>query len=282
MPVSPVAVLAVLLASALAACLSALAALWARRRGAAPWWGPMAVGLAYALGHAGVATPSIPPGDVTDRIPALALAGAVVAVILAGGRGGLRARLAGYLGLAALASLSMLGPVLGAGDLSREAVAWLAATAAAAMLAALNLGLLDAPPRRSEIWAALTAYALGTGVVLVLANSAVLLQLGGVLALVLAASLAGSRGLPVGGGIPAATAVLIALIVEGYVYAFLPSTAALVLAAAPTLLWLTRLGPIARLGPTARAAVASGLVLLPVAVAAGLVLASKSSDGYGY
>jgi len=285
MPVSTTAGFALILASALAAGLSSLAARSARRRGpdaAAPWWGALVVGLAYALGHAGVATPSIPPADVTDRVPLVALAGAVVAAFGSGRRVGFPARAAGSLGLATLACVALLGPVLGAGDLPRETVAWLASTAVVTLLAALNVALLDAPARRSELWAALTALAVGAGVVLVLANSAVLFQLGGVLALMLAASLLGSWGLPVGGGGPVAAAVLTALVVEGFVYAFLPAPAALLLAASPAVLWLTRLGPVARLGPTARAAVGAGLVLIPVAVAAGLVLASKASDGSGY
>jgi hypothetical protein len=285
MPVSTTAVIAVILASALAAGLSALAARSARRRGpdaAAPWWGALAVGLAYALGHAGVATPSIPPADVTDRVPGVALAGAVVAAVLAGRRGGLRAGAAGYLGLAALACVVMLGPVLGAGGVPRETVVRLAATAAASLLAALNVALLDAPARRSELWAALTVLAVGAGAVLLLANSAVLFQLGGVLAVVLAASVLGSWGLPVGGGVPVAAAVLTALVVEGFFYAFLPAPSAMLLAASPAVLWLTRLGPLARLGPKARAAVAAVLTVVPVAVAVGLVLASKSSEGYGY
>jgi hypothetical protein len=174
----------------------------------------------------------------------------------------------------------MLGPVLGAGDFPRETVVWLATTAVASLLAALNVALLDAPSRRFEVWAALTVFALGAGVVLVLANSAVLFLLAGVLAVVLAASLFGSWGLPVGGGIPVAASVLTALVVEGFVYAFLPATSALMLAASPAVLWLTRLGPLARLGPNARAAVAAGMAFLAVAVAVGLFLASRTSDGY--
>jgi hypothetical protein len=222
---------------------------------------------------------------VTDRIPLIALAGAVVAALCSGRRVGFLARAAGSLGLAILAYVVMLGPVLGAGEGNfppPETLAWLAMTAVVTLLAVLNVSLLDSPARRSELWAALTTFAVGAGVVLVLANSAVLFQLGGVLAVVLAASLLGSWGLPVGGGVPVAVAVLMALVVEGFVYAFLPTPSALLLAASPAVLWLTRLGPIARLGPKARAAVAAGLILLPVAVAAGLVLASKASDSYGY
>jgi hypothetical protein len=281
MPVSPTAVVAVLLAMALAAGLSALAARALRREGFAPWWGALAVGLAYALGHAGVATPAFPPADVTDRVPIVALVGAVVAAALAGRRDVLWARVVGYLGLAVLAYVVMLGPVLGAEEFLRETIIQLSVIAVGVLLATLNVALLDAPSRRPELWSSLTVLAFGTGVVLVLANSAVLFQLGGILAVVLAASLLGAWGLPVGGGIPVAVAVLTALVVEGAVYAFLPATGALVLAGAPAVLWLTRLGPIARLGSKGRAAVAAGLILIPLAVAVILVLSSKSSDGYG-
>lgn len=284
MPVSTNAMIAVCLAMALAAGLSALAARSARRRGtiaASPWWEALTVGLAYTLGHTGVATPSIPPSDVTDRILGIALAGAAVAAVLAGERGGLRVRVAGYLGLAALTWIVMLGPVLGSGDLPRETIGWLTATAIVSLLAALNVAVLDASARRSELWVTLTVFAAGAGVVLVLANSVILFLLGGVLAVVLAASLLASGGRPTGGGVPVATAVLTALVVEGYVYAFLPTAAALLLAASPATLWLIRLSPLNRLGPKSRAAVAAGLVLVPVAIAIGLVMVSKSFDDYG-
>jgi hypothetical protein len=283
MPVSMTAIFALIFAAALSGGLSALAALWSRRDGKAPpHWGGAAVGLAYALGHAGVATPSFPPSDVTDRIPIIALLGGAVAVILAGNRGGLRGRIAGYLGLAASAWIVMLGPLLGAEEIPRETWAWLAGTAITSSFAALNVALLDAPARRPELWAALTGLALGTGVVLVLANSAILFQLGGVLTLALAASLLGAWGMPVGGGIAVGVAVLTALIVEGFVYAFLPGSAALALAFAPAALWLTRLGVLSRLGPKTRGSIAMCLIIVPVAVAIGLVIASKSADGYGY
>jgi hypothetical protein len=283
MPVPVTAILALIFAAALSAGLSALAARSSRRSGmAAPWWGAPAVGLAYALGHAGVATPSIPPADVTDRIPVIAILGVVVAVILAGNRGGGWARMTGYPGLAVLAWIVMLGPVLGAEEIPRETMIWLAGTAIASLLAALNVALLDAPAHRSELWASLTMFALGAGVVLVLANSAILFQLGGVLTLALAASLLGAWGMPIGGGVPVGVVVLTALIVEGFVYAFLPASAALTLAFAPAVLWLTRIGALARLGSKARGSIAVGLILVPVAVAIGLVIASKSSDSYGY
>jgi hypothetical protein len=283
MPIPMTAVFALILAAAVSAGLSALAARSLGRDGKlASWWGALAVGLAYALGQVGVAPPSFPPADVTDRIPFIALLGAVVAAILAGDRGGTWGRIVGYLGLASLSWLVMLGPVLGREEIPRETKAWLVGTALAGLLAALNVALLDAPARRPELWAALTMFALGSGIALVLANSAVLFQLGGVLTLALAASLLGAWGRPVGGGIAVGVAVLTALVAEGFVYAFLPASAGIVLALAPAILWTTRLGALSRLGPKARASIAAGLILIPVAVAIGLVMASISADGDGY
>jgi len=283
MPVSPTAVLAMILATAFSLGLSALGARSRRRLGVdapSPWWGALAVGLGYAIGHAGVAPPAIPPADVTDRIPIIALVGAGVAALLAGGRGGVWGRAIAYVGIATPAYVVMLGPVLGSGDLPGETVTWLLGSAVVSMLAALNVAFLDTPGRRSETWVGLAAFALGAGVVLILANSAVLFQLGGVLAVALIASIVGAWGRPVGGGVPVALAVLSALIVEGFVYAFLPAPSAAILAASPLALWLTRLRPIARLGPRTRAAIAAVLILIPVAVAAALVVASKSDEGY--
>ncbi len=285
MPVSATAVLAMILATAFSAGLSALG-VWSRRRlgvdAPSPWWGALAVGLGYLIGHAGVATPAIPPADVTDRIPLIALVGSGVAALLAGGRRDVWIRVLAYTGLATLTYVVMLGPVLGSGDFPGETVTWLVGSAVVSVLAALNVGFLDAPGRRSETWVGLAAFAFGAGVVLVLSNSAVLFQLGGVLAVALVASIVGAWGRPVGGGVPVALGVLTALIVEGFVYAFLPAPSAAILAASPLVLWLTRLRPIARLGPRTRAAIAAVLILIPVAVAAALVLASKSDEGYGY
>ena len=77
-----------------------------------------------------------------------------------------------------------------------------------------------------------------------------------------AAGLVGTAGRR---GIVVASTVLSMLVIEGFVYAFLPTPKRPVLAASPSMLWLTRLSPVARLGPKTRAAVASGLILIPVA-----------------
>ncbi len=281
MPISVPALLVVLLALALSAGLSALAARSSRRRsdpGDGPWWGALAVGLGYVVAHCAVATPSFPPFDVTDRIPFLALAAAVVAAFLAGGRGVLWARIVGSLGLAVLVSLVMLGPVLGAGEYSEETIFQLSAIAGVSCLAMLNVGLLDTPSRRLELWVGLTVVTAGAGVALILSNSAILFFLAGCLVLVSVASLLGGWGMPVGGGTTVGASVLTALLIEGSVYAFLPAIPSLLLASAPLLLWITRIGPIARQGTMPRAVIAASLVLIPVAIAIFLVYSSASSD----
>jgi hypothetical protein len=151
-----------------------------------------------------------------------------------------------------------------------------------ALAAMTNVGLLDAAPRRLELWVGLMVLAGGSGLVLVLAHSMVLMKLGGALAVILAASLLGAWGRPIGGGIPVASAVLTALIVEGFVYASLTAKPALILAASPALLWLFRLGPISRLGPKTRASMAVGLMLIPVVIAIVLAVMSMPSDDSGY
>ena len=281
MPFSTLAIASVFLAAALAAGLSWIAARRTGPESAGPWWGALAVGLAYVIGHLGVATPSLRFADVTDRIPLLALAGAAVAVTLNGKRGVLWARLLGYLGLAALAYFVMLGPVLGPEDFPSDKHITPSVIAVVLILATINVALLDAPSRRSELWTALTALSLGSGVVLVLAYNAVLFQLGGVVAVCLAASILVAWGRPIGGGIAVAWTVLTALVVEGAVYAYLPPLGAGLLAAAPAGLWLLRVPALAGLGPRVRSALAVGLVLIPVAAAIGLTLASRSPDGYG-
>jgi hypothetical protein len=285
LPITPLAMGLIFLAMVLAAGLSFLAARSSRRQGlvdSGPWWGALAVASGYVVAHVGVATPSFPPLDVHDRTPYLVIAAALVGAAIAGGRGVLWARVLGYLGLAILSYFVILGPVLGAGEYSEETIFKLATVAGVSLLAMLNVGLLDAPGRRLELWVALGLLAAGVGVTLRFSNFAVGLFLAGSLALVLLASIVASRGLPVGGGIPVAATVLTALIAEGSVYAFVLAAPGLILAGSPLILWLMRIGPLARLGPKTRVAIASGLILIPIGVAIGLAYAWRALEESGY
>jgi hypothetical protein len=284
MPISTTALIVVMIAFALSAVVSAFAARSSHHRelsNAGPWWGAIGVGLAYALGHSAIAPPAYPPSDVTDRLPILALAAALVAAALAGGRDVLWARVLGLAGLAGLVILVMLGPVLGAGEYSEETVIQLASISGACLLAMVNLALLDRPSSRLELSIGLVVLALGAAIVLILSNSLVLCLLGGTLAAVLAFSLVGGWGRPVGGGVPVAATILSALLVEGSVYAFLPATPAILLAGSPGLLWLLRWGPCSRLGPKARAGLAVALIAIPVGIAIVLTFFSRVEDASG-
>jgi hypothetical protein len=285
MPISPLGLSLVVLGIVLSAGLSALAARSSRRQKLAdwgPWWGALAVGLGYVVAHLGVATPSFPPLDVHDRTPYLAVASAMVGAALAGSRGVLWARALGYLGLAILTYFVIVGPVLGAGEYSEETITKLATVAGVSLLAMLDVGLLDAPGRRLELWVALGFVAAGAGLILVLSNFAVGLFLAGSLALVLLASIVAGWGRPVGGGVPVAATVVTALVAEGSVYAFVLATPGLILAGSPLILWLTRIGPVARLGPRTRVVLASVLILIPVGVAVGLAYAWRALEESGY
>jgi hypothetical protein len=153
----------------------------------------------------------------------------------------------------------MLGPILSRPDGLTDAAPWLAASALVAVLSSLHLARLSVALDPPEMTPALSILTLGVAFALLqLGHSAVLF----LLALVLSASLAGAGG----SAWPTALAVLSALILEGVVYASLPASTAVGLAASPAVLWLLRLRPLARLSPRARALLAATLMALSASV----------------
>jgi hypothetical protein len=280
--VSPIvtAILAVAAAAAVAAVVIGLGRLAGARREAGrgrPWWAASAVGLAYLAGHFVAARPAVPPADVTDRIPWLALAATALALAESAGRW---MRATGWTLLAALAVGLVLGPVIGAGDFSREVVVWLAASIAVAVLSWADLAVLSARPDRSDLLRALLITCGGAAAALPLSGFGMGGPLSAALAAALAAAWLAARGEVPAGYAPVAATVLTALVLEGFVYAVLPAASAVLLAAAPAATWLTRLGPVRRLGPWASAAVGGAAVLVPVAVAVGLAAAAVESSPF--
>ncbi len=239
--------------------VSGLSARSARRRGFASWWGAPGAALGYVLGHAIVAMPAFPPGEVTSRIPYLALVSAIVSA----GQGGWPGRFIRALALASLVYLVMLSPILSRGEHSNQAIIKLSGTALAALLAAGNLAWLDEPGRRIELHWALIVLSFGAGFVFLLARSVVLAQL----SLVLTASLVGARRSPSGGVALVALTVFSALVLESVFYAFLSGPGAILLAGSPALVWATRLKYLDRLGVRGRSILTSILVGLAVMVA---------------
>jgi len=238
------------------------------------WWGAAAVGLAYVAGHAAVARPAVPPVEVTDRLPWVALAAAALAVYEAARPSAAVGRGVGRCLLGALTLGLMLGPVHNPG------VVWFGATVAVALASWVNLGALAAGPQGSDVFRGLLITAGGAGVVLLLSGSAVLGILGLALTAALAGGWLGARGVPPEGSLPTAAVVLGALVLEGYVYASLPASGALLLAAAPAGTWVGRLGPARRLGPWASATLGAACVLVPVGIAVGLAVAASLDDPY--
>lgn len=217
-------------------------------------WGAVGVALGYGVGHAGVAGLGSPWGEVTGRVVYVALASAAAGIV----RGRMGWRMAAYAGLAGVVCGLMLTPVAG------RAGWWLVGTALVLVLAGVNVAALEG---RGDLKVAMAALSVGSAVVLLLARSVVLCEL----AILLGAVLGVSRG----HGAVVGFGVLGALVVEGFVYAFLPAESALLLAAALGVLWVTEVGPLARMSLTWRAALAAGLVLMVVGAAAGVVVVMR-------
>lgn len=258
------AVLAWIVAAAVSSVVSEAAARSGRRRGSPPWWSALSVGLGYAIGHACVNMPAFPPGEVTSRIPYLALIGAVVAA----GQGGFAGRLIRAVGLVSLVYLVMLSPILGRGGHSRAAVGGFVGTALAALMAAGNVAMLDESGRRKELSMALIVLSIGAGILFLMARSAVLFEL----SMVLAASMIGGWRPLTRGRVEVALTVLSALVLESFYYASLPSQGAVLLAGAPAVLWGMQIGPLRRLGETGSTTVAAVLMILAVVAAVVVVL----------
>jgi hypothetical protein len=247
--------LALILSGAVSGAISILSA---RRRGSSPWWGALAAGVAYALGHAAVAMPPFPPGEITARIPYLALAASLLSAISMPGQGGLTHRLLTPLGLVSLAYVVMLSPILPRGESSNEFLIRLVSAALVTLLAASNLAWLDHPGRRVELRVALVLLSFGSALVFLMARSILLFQL----SLVLSASLLGACLSPSAGLVPVALTVLSALVLESFFYASLSAWKALALAASPSVVWITRLAPVAHLSTKSRIFISAMLLIL--------------------
>ncbi len=204
-------------------------------------WGTSAVGLAYLAGHAGVAGLIFPAGEVTDRIPWIAILAMFLAVTEAVRDLGTVARFVGRSILFEFALGVVLGPLVSTGPVERELAVKLALATALAIVAWINLELLGA---RGDVRNALLITAGGASVVLLSSGSVVLGLLGASLTAALAggelagAVRKGDRAFV--GGVAGAAAILVALVLEGHIYASLPGSSALLLAAGPAAAWVPR------------------------------------------
>jgi hypothetical protein len=155
----------------------------------------------------------------------------------------------------------------------------LAALAGIVIASWANLEIGDRRAGRAALLGPFFLVALGAAGVLLLSGSVVL----GRLALALAASGAGAVGVllgtgarsPLQGMTPVVATVLTALVVVGHVYASVPGTCAVLLAAAPVGVWAGRIGPARRLAPWQAMLLDTSASLIPVAFALGLAWAAS-------
>ena len=138
---------------------------------------------------------------------------------------------------------------------------------------------------------------LGSSVVLVLSGSALLGQLAGILASALGASLITAwwqpkliprldrdvRFAPLAGeGVTVVAVLLVGLWLNGYFYAEVPATSALLLGTAPAAAWIRWLAPVQRLEGWRATFVSVVTVLVPVVLAVALALRASPPIEYDY
>jgi hypothetical protein len=275
----------VLLAPALAAAVAASLVGWLGRRLGVAWGGAAAVALALGAGelaaHLANARPAFPPIDVTDRIPWL-----VLTALLLGLCESIRpapgwARWENRLLLVLLTLGLLLGPVLGPDWPTRSDLLRQGGLALLLLVGWANLEALAARRSTATVGPAVLVVAAGAGAALLLSGSLVLGQIGLGLASALGAVWLLScwmPGLSLGrGGVPVLVATFGALLIDGQVYAFLPRSSALILAAAPLMAWVASVGPARRLAGWKAALLGAFATLVPTAVAVGLAVAASPS-----
>lgn len=260
------------LASALALLVMVLGALSGRRSL------PMALGLAFAIGHAAVrgwlqdGGPPWPPLDATDWVPWLALLAMTLGLLESVAPCPAWARWENRILLTALMLGLVLRPLLAEWLVTVEGVGWLLGVGLGILAA---WGVLESQAERlgRAILLPMVILAIGTAGVLLLSHSLVLASSAAVLAAALAACglvmLWRGEGASVRGGVPVVVVVLAGLILSGHIYAFpaLPGLAAVGLAAAPLALGVDRVGPGRWLGPRGSALIRLVAVLVVVGVA---------------
>ena len=280
--------------AAIVLVVSGLIAWSVRRRagGAAPGratgrWGPaLALGTAYALGHAAIQgwialhqwpSPPWPPLDATDWLPWVALAAMGLGLLEATWPGPAWSRWENRLLLTGGMLWLLLSSQFEARwATNREGVEWLLGLGAGVLA---FWGVLEAGAERLGRALPLPLLVLAGGVAAVeaLSGSLPLAESAAVLAAPLAltwvASWFGPNLSLARGAVPVVATVLAGLILGGYFYAYVPKVSALLLAAAPLVLFGDRLGPLRRLRPWKASLVLAVAILVPVGAAVAIAIA---------
>lgn len=242
--------------------------------------GPLAIGLAYCIGHLVVAGwVSFPPTDTTNWLPYFALGAAALGAASewGGWNSGIRLLLFALVTGGALRLL--LKPKFQYGWSPGQGWLWLTGLALALVFLVVIVDLLaQRTAKPIELPGYLLIVSAGTAGALMLSGSMLL----GQLATALAAAVFGTlvltlRGIALSrGAAPVFSLLLGALLVSGYFFASLPATSAALLVVAPVLALVPAGKPATFWAFLARAA----LVSLPVAAA--VILAFRSSPPLDY
>jgi hypothetical protein len=264
----------------------------ARLRGDAParvpsWAWPVALFAAYVLGHAGVRGVLAPwPADTTDRLPHVALLGALLALLPIRAAW---ARLAatGIAGVGAIALVALARFADPTGMSAREwaglAILWCTFVALVVALDPLSDPVShsgapsspEPPPTRAPLVLGLLTLSLSGTLVFAGSLSLGLLcgAMGSTLALAFFAAWRRPRFADKGAMVPTAALILLALAALAWLYAELPEASLALFAAAPIALFLRRTSWL-----RARRAVTSSLVeaaLVALCAGGGAVLAAQ-------
>lgn len=257
--------------------------------GLALWWGkegarralvPLAIGLAYCVGHLVVTGwVSFPPTDTTNWLPYVALAAAVIGATWEWGRWNSGLRLLLFALVTAGALRLLLKPKFQYGWSLGQGWLWLTGLALAIVFLAVIVDLLaQRTSKPIELSAYLLIVCAGTVGALMLSGSMLL----GQLATALAAAIFGTlvltiRRILLSRGVAAVFSLLLgALLISGYFFAAMPVTSAALLIVAPVLALIPVGKPATFLAFLVRAA------LVSVPVAGAVILAFRSSPPLDY
>ncbi|HEV2840451.1 MAG TPA: hypothetical protein VGW39_03920 [Chthoniobacterales bacterium] len=270
---------AAIVAMAVAAGVCGFALFWGkeRARGAI---GPLALGIAYLVGHLMIAGwTSFPPADTTNWLPYFALAAAVLGAFFALLPITAWARVVIFLLVSTGALRLLLKPKFQYGWSLGEGWAWVACLGGAIVLLAIVLDALARRPATTvEMPVFLLIVSAGTSGALMLTGSMLLGQFAAALAAaVFGCHVFALRKVALGRGVvPVFSLVVSALLISGYFFAELPAASAVLLAFAPmpALIYVGRSNKLLALG------IRAALVSVPVVLA--LVLAFRSSPALDY
>lgn len=270
---------AVAVAMMVAAGICSLALLWGKES-ARRALGPLALGLAYCVGHLIITSwVSFPPTDTTNWLPYFALGAAALGAVQESVRLKTGVRVLLFALITAGALRLLLKPKFQYGWPAGQGWLWLTGLALAVVFLAV---LVDLLVQRTSGPIELPAYLLivcaGTAGALMLSGSILLGQLATALAAAIFGTLVLSiRRIALSRGVaPVFSLLLGALLISGYFFAELPATSAALLAVAPVLA-LIPIGQPARFWAFV---VRAALVSVPVAAA--VFLAFRSSPPLDY